>query len=57
MNQRTFGWCYKTGLIIIWPLVCIGALIALVLALVAAPFFIPFATVSRNADGALELNF
>lgn len=57
MTDKTFGWFYKAGIILVWPLVAVVLAVLFVIALIAVPCFIPFAKVSKKADGSLTLSF
>ncbi len=57
MTTRTLGWCYKTGLFILWPLIAPLILVLTALLLIAAWVWIPWLTVERKADGSLKLTY
>ncbi len=57
MTDRTLGWCYKGGLVLLYP-IAIPLILALTAALlVAAWCWIPWLSVERQPDGSLKLTY
>ncbi len=57
MTDRTLGWCYKFGLMLVSPIAIPVILVLTAVMLVAAWVWIPWLTVERKADGSLKLTY